>query len=121
MPTVRISYNRDKNLIGTTREVSDDEARELVREGRAAIVESEDDLMGKTKQALLRQAAQSNVAVSQSATKDDIVTALRDAQTSDATAAAPGGAGSTGGGTGTGTAGTGAGPGAATGTTTTGS
>lgn len=38
MTTVRISYDPDLSVIGSTREVAPDEARRLVRRGRAVIV-----------------------------------------------------------------------------------
>jgi hypothetical protein len=94
MPTVRISYNPDKNLIGTTREVDDAEARDLVREGRAVLVAEVDELMAMTKPELIKRAARENVSITQSATKEDIAEAIRAGQASaDGTASAGGGAG----------------------------
>lgn len=119
MPTVRISYNPDKNLIGTTREVDDAEARDLVREGRAVLVAEVDELMAMTKPELIKRAARENVSITQSATKEDIAEAIRAGQASaDGTASAGGGAGAAnvGGGVSTTTSTTGG----ATGTTSTG-
>lgn len=94
MPTVRISYHPDNSLIGKTREVDDQQARDLVREGRAVIVEDTDELKAMTKTELLKHAARLGVPVTQSATKDDIADAIRGAQASgEATTAPPGGAG----------------------------
>jgi hypothetical protein len=116
VPTVRISYHPDNSLIGTTRDVTDDEARELVRDGRAVVIDDTDELMGMTKAELIKHAARVNVPVAQSATKEDIAEAIRAAQTSgEASTAVPGGAGPIGG-SGPATASTGTGPGAATST-----
>jgi hypothetical protein len=41
MKKIRISYSPDNSQIGTVREVEDDEARTMVREGRGVLVDSD--------------------------------------------------------------------------------
>jgi hypothetical protein len=77
MPVIRISYSPDLSLIGTTREVSDEEASVLINDGRAVLVEDEASLTGLSKAELLERAEEAGAEVSERDSKAAIVEAIQ--------------------------------------------
>lgn len=78
MPKVRIAYDpADMTRIGSTVDVTDDEARVLVRDGRAASVLATDELMAEKKAVLVDEAKARGVEVSPKASKAEIVEAIQ--------------------------------------------
>jgi hypothetical protein len=77
MPVIRVSYSPDLSLIGTTREVSDEEAAVLINDGRAVLVEDEASLAGLSKAELLERAEEAGAEVSERDSKAAIVEAIQ--------------------------------------------
>ena len=80
MPNVRISYSPNLAEVGTVREAGDEEARELVRTGRAVLVEDADVLEALTKADLAAKASELGAEVPSRASKADLVEVVQDAQ-----------------------------------------
>jgi hypothetical protein len=77
MPVIRVSYSPDLSLIGTTREVSAEEASVLINDGRAVLVEDEASLAGLSKAELLERAEEAGAEVSERDSKAAIVEAIQ--------------------------------------------
>lgn len=77
MTTIRYAYDPDLTKVGTVADLPDDEARILVRHGRAVLVPSADQLAAQTKAELHDTAAQAGVDVPASAPKADIIEAIQ--------------------------------------------
>jgi len=80
MPKVRISYSPDLSLIGTVRDADADEARELVRSGRAVVVEDVEALEALKNADLAAKAKALGAEVPSRASKADLVEVVRDAE-----------------------------------------
>jgi len=80
MPKVRISYSPDLSLIGSVRHVDADEARELVRSGRAVVVEDVEALEQLKNADLAAKAKALGAEVPSRASKADLVEVVRDAE-----------------------------------------
>ena len=80
MPKVRISYSPDLSEVGSVRDVDADEARELVRSGRAVLVEDAEALEALSKADLSAKAESLGAEVPSRASKADLVEVVQDAQ-----------------------------------------
>jgi len=80
MPKVRISYSPDLSLIGTVRDAGDEEARELIRSGRAVVVEDAEALAQLKNADLAAKAKALGAEVPSRASKADLVEVVRDAE-----------------------------------------
>ena len=80
MPKVRISYSPDLSQVGSVRDVDADEARELVRSGRAVVVEDVEALEQLKNADLAAKAKALGAEVPSRASKADLVEVVRDAE-----------------------------------------
>jgi len=80
MPKVRISYSPDLSQVGSVRDVDADEARELVRSGRAIVVEDVEALEQMKNADLAAKAKALGAEVPSRASKADLVEVVRDAE-----------------------------------------
>ena len=80
MPKVRISYSPDLSKIGSVEDVDANTAQDLIRTGRAVLVEDVEDLEKLKNAELAAKARALGAEVPSRASKADLVEVVRDAE-----------------------------------------